>query len=203
MPSGKSRPRESKMNDFSEVEKHFRLLMEEGLGLDLSNPNLVGTPERVARMYQELFSGLDTEFEGVTSFPNDHNYDEIVLLDNIFFVSVCSHHFLPFYGKAWVAYIPSNKVMGASKASRVINHYSARPQLQENLSHEIVNFLERKLNPKALMVVMRAEHGCMKCRGVKQYDGAGMLTSAVKGSFKTDSIAKSEALDLIKLSVII
>lgn len=191
------------MQDFTDVEKHFRLLMKDGLGLDLSDPNLLGTPERVARMYQEFFKGLDTEFEGLTVFPNTHDYDEIVLLDNIFFVSICSHHFLPFYGKAWVAYIPGNKVMGASKAARIINHYSARPQLQENLSHQIVNFIWDKLKPKALMIVMRAEHGCMKCRGVKQYDGAGMITSAIKGIFKEDTKAKAEALDLIKLSVVI
>lgn len=183
------------------IEKYFHLLMVEGLGLDLNDPNLSDTPERVAKMYGEFFSGMGKDFEGLTVFPNDHNYDEIVLLDNIFFTSVCSHHFLPFYGLAWVAYIPGEVVMGASKAARVINHYSARPQLQENLCNEIITFLNDKLNPKAVMVVMRAEHGCMKCRGVKQYAGSGMLTSSVKGTFKTDSKGKQEAFDLIKLSM--
>lgn len=183
------------------VEEYFKLLMTEGLGLDLSDPNLIGTPERVARMYGEMFSGLDNNFKGLTTFPNDKNYDEIVLLDNIFFVSMCSHHFLPFYGLGWVAYIPDKKIMGASKPARLINHFAAKPQLQENLGEEVVEFLDRELSPKAVMVVLRAEHGCMKCRGVKQYAGSGMLTSNIRGLFKEDPSTKAEAFNLIKLSM--
>jgi len=188
--------------DISLTENYIRLALEKGLGLDLKDPNLAGTPERIARMYhKEFFKGLNIEFEGLTVFPNSENYDQIVLLDNVHFVSVCSHHFLPFAGLAWVAYIPSDKVVGASKPSRVITHYASRPQLQETLCQQVVTFLEEKLKPKGVMIVMRAVHGCMSNRGINQYGGAGMMTSAIRGVFKTDPAAKSEALDLIKLSV--
>jgi len=189
------------MKNLSIIEECFKNLMVEGLGLDLSDPNLLGTPKRIAKMYSEMFSGIDSEFKGLTVFPNDKQYDEIILFDNIFFVSMCSHHFLPFYGHAWVAYIPDKVVVGASKPARVINHFAAKPHLQENLCNEVTSFLFDKLDPKGIMVVMRAEHGCMKCRGVKQYDGSGMLTSSVKGVFKSDLSAKSEALSLISLSM--
>lgn len=183
------------------VEKYFRLLMEEGLGLDMSNPNLLETPSRVARMYQELFSGLDSNPLSLTSFPNESKYDEIVILDNIFFVSVCSHHFLPFTGKAWVAYIPGKKVIGASKPSRIITQCSAKPHLQEDLTMEVISILERELEANAIMVVMRAVHGCMVCRGIKQYNGSGMITSACSGEFKSNPSAKSEVMSLIQLSM--
>lgn len=189
--------------DISQIEKHFRDLMEKGLGSDLNDPNLKGTPERIARMYGEFFKGENCDFEGLTVFPNDEKYDEIVLLDNIHFVSMCSHHFLPFYGLAWVAYIPNDKVVGASKPARVITHYAARPQLQENLCQQVVNYLEKELKPKGLMLVMRAIHGCMSNRGVNQYAGAGMLTSAVRGVFKSDKSAKDEAMNLIKMSIML
>lgn len=175
-------------------------MLIEGLGLDLSNPNLFDTPKRVSKMYAEMFQGLYQPLTEITVFPNEKNYNEIILLDNIFFVSMCSHHFLPFYGKGWVAYIPDKVLMGASKAARVINHFAAKPQLQEDICEEVINFLEDKLSPKALMVLLRAEHGCMKCRGIKQYAGSGMLTSSVRGAFLTDINAKSEALNMINLS---
>jgi GTP cyclohydrolase I len=183
------------------IEKHFRKLMEEGLGSDLKDPNLKGTPERISRMYNEFLKGEGTDFEGLTVFPNTEGYDEIVLLDNIHFVSMCSHHLLPFSGLAWVAYIPNEFLLGASKPSRVIAHYGARLQLQENLSEQVVNFIEDKLKPKALMIILRAVHGCMSHRGANQYAGAGMMTSAVRGVFKTDPSAKAEALDLVKMSI--
>lgn len=189
--------------DISQIEKHFRDLMEKGLGSDLTDPNLKGTPERIARMYSEFFKGEGIDFDGLTVFPNDEKYDEIILLDNIHFVSMCSHHFLPFHGLAWVAYIPNDKIIGASKPARVISHYAARPQLQENLCQQAINYLEKELKPKGLMLVMRAVHGCMSNRGVNQYAGAGMLTSVVRGVFKSDKLAKDEALDLIKMSIML
>lgn len=188
------------MIDKGIVEKYFSLLMSEGLGLDLSDPNLIGTPERVSRMYAELFSGLNEELKVMTSFPNESKYDEIVMMDNINFVSVCSHHFLPFTGKAWVAYIPNKRVLGASKASRIIDHYAKRPQLQENLCDQVSTHLWYTLAPKGVAVVMRAVHGCMECRGIKQYDNAGMITSSLKGIFKEDPSTKLEVFNLIDLS---
>ena len=185
------------------IKKHFHNLMKEGLGFDLKDPNLSGTPERIAKMYGEFFKGEKIEFEGLTVFPNTEGYDEIVLLDNIHFVSICSHHFLPFAGLAWVAYIPNKLILGASKPARVIKHYGARPQLQENLCEQIVNYLEKKLEPNGVMVVMRGVHGCMSHRGVNQYAGAGMTTSSIRGVFKTDPSAKNEVMDLIKLSIML
>lgn len=185
------------------VEQYFRELMENGLGFDLKDPNLTDTPKRIARMYKELFKGEGIEFEGLTVFPNTEGYDEIVLLDNIHFVSMCSHHFLPFAGLAWVAYIPDKLVLGASKPARVISHYGARPQLQENLCEQVVDYLQKEVKPKGVMVVMRAVHGCMSHRGVNQYAGAGMMTSSLRGVFKEDKSAKDEALDLIKMSIML
>lgn len=188
--------------NFATIEKHIRSALSEGLGLDLTDPNLKDTPKRIAKMYKnEFFKGVGIEFEGLTTFPNDAGYDEIVLLDNIHFVSVCSHHFLPFYGQAWVAYIPDQEVIGASKPSRVISHYAARPQIQENLGKQVVDFLDKELKPKGVMLVMRAIHGCISNRGVNQYAGAGMVTSAVRGVFKENPSTKAEALDLIKISL--
>jgi GTP cyclohydrolase I len=185
----------------AKVEEYFGKLMTEGLGLDLSDPNLKDTPHRVAKMYcEEFFKSLNINYPLITTFPNEQNYDEIILLDNIPFVSMCSHHFLPFSGKAWFAYIPDKKLVGASKINRLIAYYSAKPQLQENLSKEIVDCFVRLLEPKAVMLVMRAIHGCMACRGVKQGNDAGMMTSVVYGIFKEDSKSRAEVLNLIALS---
>ena len=184
------------------IEKHFAIILKEGLGLDLeSDPNLVDTPKRVGKMYKEMFTGLYNEHNPITTFPNEDNYDEIVLLDNMFFVSMCSHHFLPFYGKGWVAYRPDKLLVGASKPSRLISHYAAKPSLQERVCHEVAEEFMRTVKPHGALVLLRAEHNCMKCRGVKQYSGAGMITNAVRGQFKDDPVAKAEALKLIELSI--
>jgi GTP cyclohydrolase I len=184
----------------SGIEKDFHHLISEGLGFDMSDPNLKDTPQRVSRMYQELFKNVGKEFNGMTSFPNSEQYDQIIMMDNIHFTSVCSHHFLPFSGKAWFAYLPDQRLMGASKAARVITHYAAQPQLQENLCQQVVNYIEKDLQPQGIMLVMRAIHGCMACRGVYQYHGAGMITSSIRGVFKNPA-ARNEVMDLIKLSI--
>jgi GTP cyclohydrolase I len=120
--------------------------------------------------------------------------------DRIYFTSICSHHFLPFTGLAWVSYIPNHSLVGASKMSRLVEHYSSRPQLQENLTHQVLNTFVNAIEPEGAMVVMRAVHSCMTCRGVKQTGGAGMQTSALHGAFFKAEV-KSEALELIKLSL--
>lgn len=187
------------------VEHYFRCLMVEGLGLDLNDPNLKGTPHRVAKMYcEEFFSTIDKRegFDNLTSFPNTKGYDQIILLDRIHFISMCSHHFLPFVGLAWLAYIPNKSLVGASKPSRLISFYSAKPQLQEDVNHEVITHFEDEIKPLGTMVVMRGIHGCMSHRGVKQSGGSGMTTSAVAGLFKEDHKARAEAMDLIKLSLL-
>ena len=179
-------------------------MLTEGLGLDLSDPNLTDTPRRIAKMYcREIFQNVGKEFDPteLRVFPNERNYDQIIMSDAIFFASTCSHHFLPFTGKAWVLYIPSMNMVGLSKLTRLVEFYAQRPQLQEALCHDIITTFDKYLVPKGSMVVLRAEHGCMKCRGVRQHNGAGMITSAISGCF-TEASIKQEGLDLIKLSLL-
>ena len=192
------------MKDWDIVEKRIRQMLEEGLGLDLGDPNLQDTPKRVAKMYTDEFfsaSGSLAGFTNLTTFPNEDDYQQIIVLDRIHFVSMCSHHLLPFVGLAWLAYIPDKLLVGASKPSRLIDFYSRKPQLQERLIHEVITRFEEVVKPQATMVMMRAVHGCMSHRGARQYGGAGMTTSAVTGVFKTDLKARSEAFDLIKISL--
>lgn len=185
------------------IEGCMKSIIREGLGLDLSDPNLSGTPRRVAKMWtKEFFQNINREFpaKNFRMFPNEEGYDEIVLFDQISFVSVCSHHFLPFQGSAWFAYIPKDKLVGASKPARLVEWYAARPQLQERLAHQIVERFDTIVKPKGTLLVMRAVHGCMSCRGVKQGNKAGMTTSIVKGVFKKNLDAKLEAFELIKIA---
>ena len=177
-------------------------LVVKGLGLNLSDPNLSNTPDRLQRMYaDELCSSLEKESPVLTKFPNGEKYDEIVLLDNIPFTSLCSHHFLPFSGRAWFAYVPYLSLVGASKVARLIHYYSKKPQLQEALSIEIVDHFIKELHPKGVMLVMRAVHGCMSCRGVMTGFDAGMTTSVLRGCFKEDARTRAEAMALIQLSI--
>jgi GTP cyclohydrolase I len=194
------------MSQESIIAECFTRLMTEGLGLDLKDPNLSGTPQRVAKMYRrELFSGLYEEPPIITTFPNSESYDEIIMMDNIPFVSVCSHHFLPFQGLAWFIYIPQDHIesdlSGASKIARVINHFASRPQLQERLTQQTVKYFVEKVNPLGAMLVMRAVHGCMSCRGVKTGNRTGMTTSKVQGCFKENPTTRREALELINMSI--
>jgi len=183
------------------VAHFFKRLMVEGLGFKLSDPNLTETPERVAKMYcQEWFSGIDSEFDDFKSFPNSEGYKQIIAFDKIHFSSVCSHHFLPFTGYAWLLYIPKKTLVGASKPARLVTHYASRPQLQENLTHQVLNRFTEKIAPEGAMVVMRALHECMICRGAKQTNGAGMITDALSGCFFQPDV-KSEGLELIKISL--
>ena len=191
--------------NIKKAEELFKQAMEQGLGLDLSDPNLVDTPKRFAKMIATEFmasTSMDKkELAGIVkSFPNEKKFDEIIMLDNIPFVSTCSHHLLPFPGLAWLLYVPDKKLMGASKAARIINFFSKKLQLQENLSTEIITAVMEHIEPKGAMLVMRAVHGCMSCRGVKTGSGAGMTTSATRGCFRDNIDTRVEALELIKLS---
>jgi len=188
------------MNE-TKVEFYFKKLLEEGLYLDLKDPNLINTPKRVAKMYcHELLKGLNTNNPIISTFPNNNKYNQIILSDKILFSSLCSHHFLPFSGYAWVMYIPDKSLIGLSKMTRVVNHFASRPQLQEQLTHDIINFISNKLKPKGIMVVIRATHQCMICRGVKQHSGAGMVTSAIYGEFEKAEV-RAEGLSLIQLGL--
>lgn len=185
------------------IAECFQIILSEGLGLDTKDPNLSDTPERVARMYcREFFTGLDPKnIPKITTFPNTDHYNEMIMLDNIPFVSVCSHHFLPFQGLAWFLYIPDKTLVGASKVSRIISYFAARPQLQEKLTQSIVDYFVEIVKPLGAMLVMRATHGCMTCRGVKTGMQGGMSTSIVYGSFADNISTRNEGMELIKLSI--
>lgn len=190
--------------DIDRTTELMKKVLEEGLGLDLQDPNLQDTPGRIARMWVNEFLSSKECSEGfcnLTAFPNEDGYDQIIVLDRIHFVSMCSHHFLPFSGLAWLAYIPGKLLAGASKPSRLIQFHSRKPQLQERLVHEVISEFDRTLAPQGTYLLMRGVHGCMSHRGALQYGGAGMTTSACSGVFRSDLKAKMEALDLVKISL--
>ncbi|MDQ6894130.1 MAG: GTP cyclohydrolase I FolE [Acidobacteriota bacterium] len=166
------------------------------LGLDRSDPNLAETPDRVAKMYVELFRGLDEGAEPkVTLFPNDEHYTAMVIEKDIPFYSMCSHHLIPFYGHAHMAYIPNEKIIGLSKMPRIVDFYAHRPQLQERLTEQIAGFLNEKLSPQGVMVVIEARHLCVEMRGIKK-PGAMTVTSAIRGIFFNRPV-REEFLDLL------
>ena len=166
------------------------------LGLDRSDPNLTETPARVAKMYLELFGGLEEGAEPkVTLFPNDEHYTAMVIEKDIPFYSMCSHHLIPFYGHAHMAYIPNEKIIGLSKMPRIVDFYAHRPQLQERLTEQVAGFLSEKLSPQGVMVVVEARHLCVEMRGIKK-PGAMTVTSAIRGIFYNRPV-REEFLDLL------
>jgi len=168
-----------------------------GLGHDPDSAALRETPERVARMYEEILGGTSEDPAGVVKVLHGERYDEIVLVKDIPFYSLCEHHMVPFLGKAHVAYIPEgNRITGISKLARVVEVYARRLQLQERLTNQIADTLMTELQPKGVMVVIEAEHLCMTMRGVKK-PGSITVTSVVRGIFRENAATRSEALGLI------
>lgn len=186
-------PQES--DQIERIASHVRGILSE-LNLDLSDPNLRGTDRRVAKLYLEMFRGLS---EGsrpkVTTFPNEESYSAMVMEKQIPFYSLCSHHLVPFYGHAHMAYIPKDRILGLSKFARILEFYAKRPQLQERLTEQVVGFLEDELRPQGAMVVIEARHLCVEMRGVKK-PGALTITSAIRGIFHQRSV-REEFLDLL------
>ena len=166
------------------------------LNLDRTDPNLSETPERVARMFMEMFHGLTEGAEPpVTMFPNDENYRSMVVEREIPFYSMCAHHFVPFYGHAHIAYIPDQRIVGLSKLPRILEFYAKRPQLQERLTEQVADFLWTRLEPLGAMVVVEARHLCVEMRGVKK-PGALTVTSALRGCFE-DRNVRAEFLSVL------
>ena len=154
------------------------------LRLDRNDPNLRETPDRVARMYLEMFHGLSEGAEPeITTFPNDEHYSSMVMERDIPFYSMCAHHFVPFYGHAHIAYIPKQRIVGLSKIPRILEFYAKRPQIQERLTEQVANYLWKGLDPLGAMVVIEARHLCVEMRGVKK-PGALTVTSAIRGCFE-------------------
>jgi len=180
----------------SAMAKHMAAIMSE-LNLDLNDPNYKRTPERVAKMYLEMFHGLREGAEpAVTTFPNDEGYHHMVIEREIPFYSMCAHHFVPFYGHAHIAYIPESEVVGLSKLPRILEFYAKRPQMQERLTEQVAEFLWSRLKPQGVMVVIEARHLCVEMRGVKK-SGALTTTSALRGCF-ADRLVREEFLALLR-----
>lgn len=178
------------------IGAHVRGILTE-LGLDLDDPNLRDTDRRVAKMYLEMFHGLEEGAEPtITTFPNDEGYEHMVMERDIPFYSMCAHHLVPFYGHAHIAYIPEDRILGLSKFARILEFYAKRPQLQERLTEQVANFMVDKLAPKGVMVVIEARHLCVEMRGVKK-PGALTTTSALRGCFH-DRAVREEFLDLLR-----
>jgi GTP cyclohydrolase I len=182
--------------EIDNIAHHVRGLLE-ALGLDLEDPNIVDTDQRVARMYAEMFRGLKAGSQPeVTTFPNEEGYSAMVMEKDIPFYSMCAHHLIPFYGHAHLAYIPGERIVGLSKLARILEFYAKRPQLQERLTEQVVNCLSRELRPQGAMVVIEARHLCVEMRGVKK-PGAVTVTSAIRGIFHKKEV-REEFLDLLR-----
>ena len=169
-----------------------------GIGEDIKRDGLLGTPERVADMYEEIFSGIGIDPASELGPMFDENHDEIILVKDIPFYSLCEHHLVPFVGKAHIAYAPnkSGKVIGLSKLTRVLEIVAKRPQIQERMTTIIANTIMEKLKPRGVMVIIDAEHLCMSMRGVKKPNTL-TVTSAVRGLFRDNPASRAEVLSLI------
>lgn len=183
--------------DTEKIKQGVRLVLE-GIGEDPDREGLLETPGRVARMYEEVFAGMGQDPHEHFETLFDEHHQEMVLVRDISFYSMCEHHLVPFFGRAHVAYIPGKdgKICGLSKLARLVEVYAKRPQVQERLTSQIADTLVQELAPQGAIVVVEAEHMCMSMRGVRK-PGAITTTSAVRGSFKTSAVTRNEALDLI------
>jgi GTP cyclohydrolase I len=184
-----------KQMDAERIRKAVRDILL-AIGEDPEREGLKKTPERVARMYAELLGGMFEDPAVHTRSVFTEKYDEIVLLRDIPFFSICEHHLLPFIGKAHVAYLPTGKVLGVSKLARIVDTFAHRLQAQERLTGQIADFLMQSLKPLGVAVVVQASHSCMTIRGIRK-PGSTMVTSALRGSFKKDARSRSEVLSLM------
>ncbi|HSH25822.1 MAG TPA: GTP cyclohydrolase I FolE [Massilibacterium sp.] len=183
--------------NFKQIEEAVKLILD-AIGEDTNREGLLDTPKRVAKMYAEVFSGLreNPKEHLKTVFSEEH--EELVLVKDIPFFSMCEHHLVPFFGKAHVAYIPQGgKVTGLSKLARTVDTIAKRPQLQERITSDVADAIMETLLPHGAMVVVEAEHMCMTMRGVKK-PGAVTVTTAVRGVFKEDKDKRAEVLSLVK-----
>jgi len=174
--------------------RQYKKFME-ALGIDLKDPNSKDTPYRVAKMFVTERRSFKEEPPELTLFPNTKKYDEYVVVKNIPYYSCCSHHHVVFYGQAYIAYHPDKQVLGISKFARVVQHFAAKPQIQEEMTQEIIEYLWKNIEPKGLMVVVTGKHMCMVSRGAKA-EGSVTTTSAIKG--EDNGFDKKEALTLFR-----
>jgi GTP cyclohydrolase I len=182
--------------DTKKIEKGVRLIIE-GIGEDPDRPGLKDTPARVAEMYGEIFSGSAMDTQKLLTPMAGESHDEMVMIRDIPFYSVCEHHLLPFFGRAHIAYIPgAGKIVGISALAKALEVFAKRPQVQERLTAQFIDLIVDHLKPKGAMVVIDAEHLCMSMRGVKK-PGSRVVTSAVRGTFRTKESTRMEMLELL------
>jgi GTP cyclohydrolase I len=183
--------------DLEKIEAGVRMILE-GVGEDPDREGLQKTPERVAKMYAECFAGLYADPAEYFETTFDEHHEEMVLVRDIPFYSMCEHHLAPFFGKAHVAYIPAadGHICGISKLARLVDCFARRPQVQERLTGQVADTLMEQLQPQGAIVVLEAEHLCMSMRGVKK-PGSKTTTSAVRGIFRNNPVTRQEALSLI------
>lgn len=183
--------------DTAKIEEGVRLILE-GIGEDPDREGLLKTPARVARMYEEIFAGMNVDPRRHFETTFDEHHEEMVIVRDIPFYSMCEHHLVPFFGLAHVAYIPASdgRICGLSKLARLVDEYAKRPQVQERLTSQVADTLIEELHPQGVLVVLEAEHLCMSMRGVKK-PGSRTTTSAVRGAFEKSQATRSEALNLI------
>jgi len=188
----------SQMNhgvDKPKIEKAVRMILE-AIGEDPKREGLRLTPERVARMYEEVFGQGDHDPAAALKVTFDEEHREVVLVKDIPFYSMCEHHLLPFFGRAHVAYIPAGKIVGISKIARVVEAFARRPQVQERMTSQIADLINEKLNAEGVAVIIEAIHTCMTMRGVKK-PGATVITSAMRGDFRENITTRTEIMSLI------
>ena len=181
--------------DSEKIKEGVKLILE-GIGEDVSREGLLETPDRIARMCEEIFGGLDEDAAVHLQKQFSATNNNIVLEKDITFYSVCEHHLLPFYGKAHVAYIPDEKVAGLSKLARTVEVFARRPQIQENMTAQIADAIEKNLQPKGVMVMLEAEHMCMTMRGIKK-PGSKTVTLVTTGVFQDNPELQNRFLALI------
>lgn len=183
--------------DKVKIEEGVRLILE-GIGEDPNREGLLKTPARVAKMYEEICAGLEENPSRHFETTFDEGHEEMVLVRDIPFYSICEHHLVPFFGLAHIAYIPAKdgRICGLSKLARLVDAYAKRPQVQERLTSQIADTLVEELHPQGALVVLEAEHLCMSMRGIKK-PGSKTTTSAVRGAFERSQATRAEALSLI------
>ncbi len=183
--------------DAAAIEEGVRMILR-GIGEDPQRGGLRETPARVARMYEEIFAGIDVDASQIVTVVEGADFDEMIMVRDIPLYSMCEHHLIPFNGKAHVAYIPnkSQQITGLSKIARVVDTLAKKPQVQERLTTEIAESIEQALSPRGVFVVIEAEHLCMTMRGIKK-PGAVTVTSAVRGLFRNDARTRQEAMQHI------
>ncbi len=188
--------KKSKKVDTEKIEKAVKNILL-AVGEDTKREGLQRTPERVARMYEELLGGMNEDPTVHLSSVFTENYEEIVLLRDIPFYSICEHHLMPFIGSAHIAYLPSGMILGVSKLARIVDCFARRLQTQERLTSQIADLIMDRLKPQGVTVVLEASHSCMTIRGIKK-PGSVMVTSALRGIFKKDPRSRNEVLSLMR-----